>query len=66
MPPRTVDRRFRPTPLVVAALIALSQPAHALAPPEGAAPQVASVDVVQQVQVSAHYANAVGTSDAAS
>ena len=66
MPPRSDDRLSHPTPLVIAALLALSQPARAQATPDVNGTQLAAAEVVQQVEVSAHYANAVGTSDAAS
>ena len=63
---QTSDRLLRPAPLVVAALLALSQAARAQAASDTRGTQIAAADVVQQVQVSAHYDNAVGTSDAAS
>jgi outer membrane receptor for monomeric catechols len=57
---------FRLAPLVVAAMLATLHAAHAQATPDDGPTVVAAIERVQQVQISAHYANAVGTSDAAS
>jgi hypothetical protein len=66
MPRRSAACPLRPRLVALAAMLATSHATFAQAAADGDRTDVAAVERVQQVEVSAHYDNAVGTSDAAS